>query len=70
MNTVKTVAPSALSLLAEVTGTPIAPQRLQALLAECAPILDEIARLRAVDLAEVHPAVIFDPTAVYRKAAL
>ena len=42
--------------------------RLQALLAQCGPILGEIARLRAVDLADLHPAVIFDPSAPYRRA--
>jgi hypothetical protein len=64
----RTVTPSALALLAQVSGTPLNPERLRALLAACGPLLDEIARLRTVDLADLHPAVIFDPTAPYRRA--
>lgn len=29
-------------------------------------ILDEIKKLRALNLTDVHPSVIFEPTAVYR----
>jgi hypothetical protein len=68
METENTSAPPALALLAQVCGTPLEPQRLRALLADCRPILDEIARLREVDLADLHPALIFDPTAPYRRA--
>jgi hypothetical protein len=63
-----TLAPPALALLARITGTPLEAERLQALLADCGPILDEIAKLRAVDLADLHPAVIFEPSAPYRRA--
>ena len=40
--------------------------RLQAVLAAYAPILEEIARLRTLDLRDVHPAVVYEPTAPYR----
>lgn len=69
MDTRNTLAPSPLSLLAQVSGTPLAPERLQALLDDSRFILDEIARLRSVDLADLHPALIFDPTAPYRRAS-
>jgi hypothetical protein len=52
---------------ARLTGTPLDAQRLQEVLAAFAPILEEIARLRELDLRDVHPAVIFEPTAAYRK---
>ena len=67
METETTLAPPALALLQRVTGTPLAPERLEALLAAGAPILEEIARLRTVDLADLHPAVIFEPSAPYRR---
>lgn len=50
------------------SGTPLDPQRLQEVLAAYAPILAEIARLRELDLTDVHPAVVFEPTAAYRSA--
>lgn len=59
-------APLPTALLARVTGSPLPDERLNQLLAACAPILDEIARLREFDLADVHPAVVFDPAIAYR----
>ena len=53
---------------ARLTGTPLDAPRLQEVLVVYGPILEEIARLRELDLADVHPAVIFEPTAAYRKA--
>ena len=53
---------------ARLSGTPLDAQRLQEVLAAYAPILEQIARLRELDLQEVHPAVIFEPTAAYRNA--
>jgi hypothetical protein len=52
---------------ARLTGTPLDSTRLQEVLAAFAPILEEIARLRELDLGDVHPAVIFEPTAAYRR---
>jgi hypothetical protein len=49
-----------------LSGSPLDAQRLQEVLAAYAPILEEIARLRELDLQDVHPAVIFEPTAAYR----
>jgi len=54
------------ALLAQLSGTPLDSHRLQAVLAAYAPILEEIARLRTLDLRDVHPAVIYEPTAPYR----
>ncbi len=68
METETTLAPPSLALLRRVTGTPLADERLRTLLAEAGPILDEIAKLRAVDLGDLHPAVIFEPSAPYRRA--
>ena len=52
-----------------LTGTTVGPERLLELVAAYEPILSEIAKLRELDLAEVHPAIIFEPTAPYRSAA-
>lgn len=51
-----------------LTGTTIGSQRLLEVVAAYEPILLEIAKLRELDLAEVHPAIIFEPTAAYRSA--
>ena len=56
------------ALLAQLSGTPLDSDRLRAVLAAYAPILEEIARLRTLDLRDVHPAVIYEPTAPYRSA--
>jgi hypothetical protein len=32
-------------------------------------ILEEIRKLRALDLTDIHPAVIFEPTAAYRRGS-
>lgn len=58
-----TLAPPALALLKRITGTPLEAERLQTLLADCSPILEEIARLRTVYLGDLHPAVIYEPSA-------
>jgi len=52
-----------------LTGTTVGVDRLLAVIAAYEPILSEIAKLRELDLAEVHPAVIFEPTAAYRSVA-
>jgi hypothetical protein len=51
-----------------LTGSPVNPDRLQELFKAYDPILSEISKLRGLDLSEVHPAVIFEPTAAYRRA--
>jgi hypothetical protein len=42
-------------------------ERLQEVLAAYRDILVEIDRLRTLDLTDVHPAVVFEPTAPYRR---
>ena len=50
-------------------GTTIDPERFAEVIKVYGPILSEIAKLRELDLAEVHPAIIFEPTTAYRSAA-
>lgn len=52
-----------------VFGLDLPPERLQEVLAAYADILAEIRKLRALDLTDVHPAIVFEPTAPYRKAS-
>lgn len=58
----------ATELLARLNGLSLPAERLPGLLEAYGPIFEEIARLKALDLADVHPAVIFEPSAPYRKA--
>jgi putative NADH-flavin reductase len=51
----------------EILGADATPERLQENLAAYRSILAEIQKLRQLDLTDIHPAVIFDPTAPYRK---
>jgi len=55
------------SLLESITGSTVGSARLQDVCAAYAPILAEIAKLRELDLGDTHPAVIFEPTAAYRR---
>jgi hypothetical protein len=50
----------------DVLGVPFTPERLGENLAAFHDILREIEKLRQLDLTDVHPAVIFEPTAPYR----
>lgn len=59
-------ASPAVELLQRTSGTPLTADRLREVLAAYEPILAEIAKLRALDLQDIHPAVVFEPTAVYR----
>ena len=54
-------------LLRDVVGLRQEPARVAHLLAQFAPVLAEIARLRDLDLADIHPPVVFDPTLPYRR---
>ena len=54
--------------IGSLTGSPIKPDRLQEVIKAYEPILAEISKLRELDLTDVHPAVIFEPTAAYRSA--
>lgn len=51
----------------DLFGLDLPPERLQEVLAAYADILGEIDKLRALDLTDVHPAIVFEPTAPYRK---
>lgn len=57
----------AAAMLEALAGTTLGMARLQEVCAAYAPLLAEIAKLRTLDLADVHPAVIFEPTAAYRR---
>jgi hypothetical protein len=49
----------------DIIGVDFDPARLGENLQAFMPILDEIKKLRNLDLTEVHPAVIFDPAQGY-----
>jgi putative NADH-flavin reductase len=55
-----------LDVWTDVLDVQVTPERLQQNLASYTEILDEIKKLRALDLTDVHPAIIFEPTAPYR----
>ena len=58
-------APSQVALQ-DLLGTRMTQQRLDENLAAFADVLAEIRKLRELDLTDVHPAVVFEPTAPYR----
>jgi putative NADH-flavin reductase len=51
----------------DILGVDFTPERLEHNLSAFRSVLDEIRKLRALDLTDIHPAVIFEPTAAYRK---
>lgn len=53
----------------DVLGVDVAPERLSENLAAYRDILAEIMKLRSLDLTDVPPAIIFEPTAPYRLKA-
>jgi hypothetical protein len=58
---------STLALLEQLSGASLGNERLRQVVAAYAPILEEIARLRELDLRDLHPAVLYEPTAAYRR---
>ena len=54
------------ALLREVLGIGPEGERLRENLAAYRVILEEIKKLRSLDLSDIHPAVVFDPTLPYR----
>ena len=60
-------APEPLDLVRDVLGIDLPPERLAENLAAFARILEEIGTLRNLDLTDIHPSVVFDPTAPYRR---
>ena len=59
--------PARPDLVRDVLGIELSPERLEENLAAFARILEEIQKLRALDLTDVHPSIVFDPTAPYRR---
>jgi len=59
--------PEPLDLVRDVLGIDLPPERLAENLAAFARILEEIGKLRALDLTDIHPSTVFDPTAPYRR---
>jgi hypothetical protein len=54
-------------LYRDILGIDFTPERLGENLAAFRDILVEIEKLRRLDLTDVHPAIIFEPTAPYRR---
>jgi hypothetical protein len=59
--------PEPLDLVRDVLGIDLPPERLAGDLAAFARILEEIGKLRELDLTDIHPSIVFDPTAPYRR---
>lgn len=51
----------------DVLGLDLPPERLDEMLAAYGGILAEIDKLRTLDLTDTHPAIVYEPTAPYRK---
>jgi hypothetical protein len=51
----------------DILGIDLTAERLAENLDAYRTILDEIRKLRLLDLTDVHPTIIFEPTASYRK---
>ena len=58
--------PAKIDPYVDLFGLDLSPERLQEVLAAYGNILAEIRKLRALDLTDVHPAIVFEPTAPYR----
>jgi hypothetical protein len=54
------------STMQDLLGTSLSDERFVEILAAFDDVLAEIRKLRSLDLKDVHPAVIFEPTAPYR----
>lgn len=52
----------------ELLGLDLPPDRMEAVVAAYRDILGSIEALRSLDLTDVHPAIVFEPTAPYRFA--
>jgi hypothetical protein len=51
----------------DILGIDLPSQRLEQNLQSFRAILEEIQKLRALNLTKVHPSIIFEPTAAYRR---
>ena len=54
-------------LVRDVLGISLAHERIEENLASYADILQEIVKLRTLDLSDIHPAVIFSPIAAAKR---
>ena len=54
-------------LVRDVLGISLEPERVEENLAAYAEILQEIAKLRTLDLSDVNPAVTFSPIAAVKR---
>ena len=54
-------------LVRDVLGISLEPERVEENLAAYADILQEIVKLRTLDLSDIHPAVIFSPIAAVKR---
>lgn len=54
-----------MDVLKDLSGLPLSSDRMEELIEKYQPILAEIKKFRTLELKEVHPAVYFDPAAVY-----
>jgi hypothetical protein len=54
-------------MLLEALGIQLEKQRRAVVLAAFQPVAQEIAKLRSLDLTEIHPAVVFSPTPTSRQ---
>jgi len=61
------IDPSSQNMWLDLLGIGPERERLGENLAAYRSILDEIRKLRTLDLADIHPAVVFDPSLPYRK---
>jgi hypothetical protein len=52
----------------DILGVELDPERRAVVLEAFRDVLAEIRKLRALDLTDVHPCVIFEPSAPYRRA--
>ena len=59
--------PGPLDLVRDVLGIDLPPERLAENLAAFARIFEEIQKLRELDLTDIHPSIVFDPTSPYRR---
>lgn len=54
-----------MDLIKDISGLPLPSERMEELIEKYQPILDEIKKLRSLELKDVHPAVYFDPEVAY-----
>lgn len=59
------MADAKLDLFKDILGLDFDATRLDADINAFIPILEEIRKLRSLDLSEVHPVVVFDPAQGY-----